>query len=284
MARFEPTRLPTNISRLRGARVLVAEDNATNQRVTQLILESGGHTATIVGNGEAALDALEEGRFDIALFDLSMPVLSGIQALRMYRFTTAKPIPILILSANVTPDVIAECQRAGCAEFIPKPLRAASLLDAVERHLILLEPATPPNPIPSEAKPSLSLVDTPIVDVQVLEDLGRLSPDSTFIERLVAGFRSDADRIAADVATALDARRYEAIKDIAHALKGGSASVGALQLMHCAARLEKTGADVLRQRPTQLVEEMQRTIRETFRVLDQFVEQRRERLHSVYPE
>ena len=50
---------PTKVTKIRGARILVAEDNPTNQRVTQLILESGGHSATIVENGEAALDALE---------------------------------------------------------------------------------------------------------------------------------------------------------------------------------------------------------------------------------
>ena len=91
---------PANVSRLRGASILVAEDNPTNQRVTRLILESGGHSAMIVCNGEEALDALERGRFDLALFDLSMPVLSGIQALKIYRFTAPKAIPVLILSAN----------------------------------------------------------------------------------------------------------------------------------------------------------------------------------------
>jgi len=71
------------VHKLRGARILVAEDNATNQRVAQLILESGGHSVTIVENGEAALDALERGGFDVALFDLSMPVVSGLEALKL---------------------------------------------------------------------------------------------------------------------------------------------------------------------------------------------------------
>jgi two-component system sensor histidine kinase RpfC len=125
----------SKVHRIRGARILVAEDNATNQRVAQLILESGSHIVTIVENGEAALDALEGASFDLALFDLSMPVVSGLQALKLYRFTTSRPIPVLILSANVTTEIIAECENAGAAEFIPKPLRASHLLDAVERHL-----------------------------------------------------------------------------------------------------------------------------------------------------
>src|SRR5208282_4428137 len=112
---------PTKVTKIRGARVLVAEDNPTNQRVTELILESAGHQPTIVDNGEAALDSLERGNFDIALFDLSMPIVSGLEALKLYQFTTPNPIPVLILSANVTTEIVADCQRAGCAEFIPKP-------------------------------------------------------------------------------------------------------------------------------------------------------------------
>ena len=76
-----------------------------------------------------------DSSFDLALFDLSMPVVSGLEALKLYQYTTTKPIPILILSANVTSEIIAECQRAGCAEFIAKPIRATTLLDAIERQL-----------------------------------------------------------------------------------------------------------------------------------------------------
>ncbi|MEP7329751.1 MAG: ATP-binding protein, partial [Betaproteobacteria bacterium] len=144
-----------NVHKLRGARVLVAEDNATNQRVAQLILESGGHTVTIVNNGEGALDALERGGFDIALFDLSMPVVSGLEALKLYRFTNPNPIPVLILSANVTTEAIAECQSAGAAEFIAKPLRASLLLDTIDRHLAADVERAPPPPRRGEDRAAL---------------------------------------------------------------------------------------------------------------------------------
>ena len=117
------------VHKLHGARILVAEDNPTNQRVAQLILESAGHSVTIVENGEAALDALESASFDVALFDLSMPLVSGLEALKLYKFSSAEPVPVLILSANVTPETIAECHRAGAAEFVPKPLRATHLIN-----------------------------------------------------------------------------------------------------------------------------------------------------------
>lgn len=271
---------PTIVSKIRGARILVAEDNPTNQRVTQLILESGGHRCTIVSNGEAALDALEHSSFDLALFDLSMPLVSGLEALKLYRFSTPNPIPVLILSANVTTDVIAECQRAGTAEFIAKPLRAATLLDAIDRNLatrsIEFQSASPAPR--SDERPVLTVVDTPAVDPRVLDDLGRLSPDPTFVERLVRGFRGDAERLVASIVDALAARRYQDVKDAAHALKGGAGSVGATQLVALAIRFENASHETMRLKAAAWTEELKRAADNVLRALDAHVDERRGKL------
>lgn len=268
---------PAKVTKIRGARVLVAEDNPTNQRVTQLILESGGHSATIVDNGEVALDALEHGSFDVALFDLSMPVVSGLEALKLYQYTTAKPIPVLILSANVTTEIIAECQRAGCAEFIPKPIRATTLLDAIERQLAEKAGAlnqSLPRTRPEE-RPALTVIDTPPVDHSVLEDLGRLSSDPTFVERLLRGFHTDTQRLLQTISDALAARRYEDVKDAAHALKGGAGSVGATQLVQLAIRFEKSSYETLRVRAAALMEELTNAANAALAALEQHLEERR---------
>ena len=269
---------PANVTKIRGARILVAEDNATNQRVTQLILESAGHRPTIVNNGEAALDALDQGTFDLALFDLSMPVVSGLEALKMYRFSTAEPIPVLILSANVTTEVIAECQKAGASEFVAKPIRATSLLQSIERHLGVQTPAQPPMISGEDERPQLTVVDTPAVDPRVLEDLGRLSPDPTFVERLVSGFRSDAERLVTTLTEALAARRYEEVKDAAHALKGGAGSVGATQLVALAQRFEGADRGTMRLKAAAWSEELSRATDSVLRTLESHIEERRLKL------
>jgi two-component system sensor histidine kinase RpfC len=264
------------VHKLRGARVLVAEDNSTNQRVAQLILESGGHVVTIVENGDLALDLLDRGGFDIALFDLSMPTVSGLEALKLYRFTAKAPIPILILSANVTPEVIAECQNAGAAEFVPKPLRASYLLEAIERQLATHADAQAayPRPLRTEDRPSLSLIDTPPIDLEVLDELARISTDTTFVERLIRGFRSDTERLVNEIIESLSTRRYEAVKDAAHALKGGAASVGATELTQFAKRIEKANHESLRVRAAVWIEEMQQTANRALTLLDEQIEER----------
>ena len=259
------------VRRIRGARVLVAEDNPTNQRVAQLILESGSHNVTLVENGEQALDALERNSFDLALFDLSMPVVSGLQALKLYRFTAEKPIPILILSANVTTEVIAECEQAGAAEFVPKPLRASLLLDAIERHLASEAFVSAPPPVRNEEKPQLAVVETPILDADVLRDLSALSSDPTFIGRLLTGFKSDTDRLVNEITTALSDRRYDEIRNSAHALKGGAASIGAVQLAQLARKFETATTDSLRVRAAQWIEELLKTSQCSIEMLERYL-------------
>jgi two-component system sensor histidine kinase RpfC len=268
---------PANVTKIRGARILLAEDNTTNQRVAQLILESGGHRVTIVNNGEAALDAIERASFDLALFDLSMPIVSGLEALKLYRFSTPDPIPVLILSANVTTETIAECQRVGAAEFIAKPIRAATLLNAIERHLASRSTdLTIASSIPkSDERPAFTVVDTPAVDPRVLEDLGRLSTDPTFVERLVRGFRSDAERLVRTIIDALSARRYEEVKDAAHALKGGAGSVGATQLVALAQRFENANNDAMRLKAATWSEELSRATDNVLHALEAHIEERR---------
>ncbi len=270
----------TAVLKASRARVLVAEDNPTNQRVTQLILESGGHHVTIVGNGEAALDALEHADYDVALFDLSMPVMSGLEALKLYKFSTPDPIPVLILSANVTTEVIAECQRAGASEFVSKPIRAGVLLDAIDRHAATQgQEIQSPQPRTDE-RPTLTIIDTPAVDPRVLEDLQRLSTDPTFVERLLRGFRTDAERLVREISDALAARRYQEVKDAAHALKGGAGSVGATQLVALSVRFEHADYDTMRLKTVAWTDELARATSNVLAALEAHLQERRPQHHS----
>jgi two-component system sensor histidine kinase RpfC len=231
---------------------------------------------TLVDNGEAALDALERGGFDLALFDLSMPLVSGLEALKLYRFTTPKPIPVLILSANVTTEAILDCERAGAAEFMPKPLRASLLLDAIERHLAAEADRFVPPPERADERPSLTVVETPPLDPNVLQDLVKLSSDATFIERLLRGFKGDTERLVAEIGDALAARRYDVAKDGAHALKGGAASVGAMQLVQVATRIDKATHDQLRLKATPWTEELIDCANRAIVALDEYLAKRRQ--------
>jgi HPt (histidine-containing phosphotransfer) domain-containing protein len=127
----------------------------------------------------------------------------------------------------------------------------------------------------AEERPSLTIIGTPVVDRNVLRDLDRLSNDPTFVERLVRGFRSDSERLVKSMSDALAARRYEEVKETAHALKGGAGSVGATQLVQLAIRFEKASHDLLRHKAATWMEELAHAANTALAALDQHVEDRR---------
>ena len=262
-------------------RCSVAEDNPTNQRVTQLILRERRPYPTIVKNGEEALDALESGSFHIALFDMSMPGVSGLEALKLYQFTAPKPIPVLMLSANVTTEAIARCQAAGAAEYSkasPALGFARSNRAPSGRRRGRLHCSSSPH---RRALP-LAVVDTPVLDQGVLSDLGRISSDPTFVERLIRGFHSDSERLVAEICSALANRKYESAKDAAHALKGGAGSVGASQLTQFSVRLEKATHETLRLKASQWADELVKTAARTYAALEEYLEARRKSQSSSH--
>ncbi|MBK7792692.1 MAG: Hpt domain-containing protein [Betaproteobacteria bacterium] len=94
------------------------------------------------------------------------------------------------------------------------------------------------------------------------------------MDRLVTGFKGDVERIVTEIADAVTSRQFERVKDIAHALKGGAGSVGAIQLMQFAARLEKTSHESLRQKSKLLLDELNKTTKQALVVLEKHTQKR----------
>jgi signal transduction histidine kinase/CheY-like chemotaxis protein len=118
-----------------GARVLVAEDHPTNQKVVELILESVGVTPLIVGNGRLALEALKAERFDVVLMDMQMPELDGLSATRQLRAWESEQgqprTPVVMLTANALDEHIRAGAEAGADGHLSKPIHAQALIEAI---------------------------------------------------------------------------------------------------------------------------------------------------------
>src|SRR5659263_325186 len=138
----------------RKLRVLVAEDNRTNQMVIEKILERAGHDFRIVANGEEFLDVLKEQTFDIALLDLHMPVMGGVEAAKLARFLSpgSPRMPIVALTADATAEARAECEEAGMNACLTKPIDTRKLFDLFEA---LLPAGTPVRRNPEDATPEV---------------------------------------------------------------------------------------------------------------------------------
>ena len=117
--------------------ILLAEDNPVNQRVAMRILQKAGHRVTLASNGREALERLDNGRFDLALMDLQMPEIGGLDTTKEIRRREAashgRRLPIVAMTANAMTGDRELCLEAGMDDYISKPIRAADLLALISQ-------------------------------------------------------------------------------------------------------------------------------------------------------
>jgi len=119
-------------------RVLVAEDNAVNQRLASRLLEKRGHRVTVMVNGRNALEALANQTFDLVLMDLQMPEMDGFEAtaaIREREKDNGGHIPIIALTAHAMKGDMERCLAAGMDGYLSKPIRPQELDDLLEKYL-----------------------------------------------------------------------------------------------------------------------------------------------------
>jgi CheY-like chemotaxis protein len=115
-------------------RILLAEDNAVNQKLAIRVLEKFGHVVSVACDGEQALAALEQSTFDLILMDVQMPKLDGFETTRAIRERergTQLHRPIIAMTAYAMKGDREKCLVAGMDAYVSKPIRADELLEAI---------------------------------------------------------------------------------------------------------------------------------------------------------
>ena len=226
--------------------ILVADDNGTNRKIISKILERGGHRVDLAENGEQALNLLENKRYDLAILDMYMPIMGGLEAAKIYRFTARHEpaIPIVILTANATIEARRECEEAKTDAFLTKPVDAPTLLGTVARLT-----ATRKNvgsaghintPIAPVAKGGVALLNE-----NTLRRLALLGEGGDFMGSVIQGFISEGDQLLEAMRAALLKHEYAAFRELAHTLKGGAGNIGADALFQlCREILQLNHADL----------------------------------------
>jgi CheY-like chemotaxis protein/HPt (histidine-containing phosphotransfer) domain-containing protein len=199
-----------------GQHVLLAEDNAVNQKLVTAVLKKRGHRVTVVENGLLAVQAVRAHRFDCVLMDIQMPVMGGYDATRMIRAHEASmgqaPVPIIALTANAISGDAEKCLAAGMDFYLSKPVDSRRLFEAVERLATAQLPVHEAAPAPAEAGGSGS------VDLAGL--LAQTEGDMELAADLAQMFLSEFDARLEAVLAAAAVRDRVALEGVAHALKG----------------------------------------------------------------
>jgi two-component system, OmpR family, aerobic respiration control sensor histidine kinase ArcB len=218
---------------LGGVRILLAEDNPTNQLVASQMLESLKARVCISADGIEALERFAEGDYDLVIVDIEMPRMSGIEVIRAIRSRgDAKArTPIVALTAYAMPEHRSRIAEAGANGLISKPIvSVAAFGRALKRHLAPAQPASPTHDAP-ELDPAERSIDLAIFDAlcQAIgpEMMGEL------LEKVVSDLRS--------VQATLEAARApldpEAIRSASHILVSVAGAIGATRLQMRARRL-----------------------------------------------
>ena len=134
--------------RLPPLHILLAEDNPVNQVVASRLLEKQGHSVVTVENGREAVTAADTQEFDLALLDLQMPVMDGMEAIGLIRQNEERRgrrhLPVIALTAHAMRGDRERCLAAGMDGYIPKPINRHDLFSAIEAALKTHRLASPP--------------------------------------------------------------------------------------------------------------------------------------------
>jgi len=214
-----------------GLRLLVAEDNEINQLVTTEMLKSAGYQVDVVDNGQAAVAAVQQCRYDAALMDCQMPVLDGLGAARRIRQWEAaqganhRPLPIIALTANAVQGDRQRCIEHGMNDYCTKPIDRQVLLETLARWTAKT----------STVMEEIKIAEAPFAIDELLE---RCQGDRPFAAKILTAFRGrlpkDIERLR-ELAAAED---YDQLGRAAHQLKGCAGNVGATPICESAAVIE----------------------------------------------
>lgn len=248
---------------LNGLRVLVADDNKVNRLVMSKMISRVGGIAILAADGDEALAILSDGKADLALLDVNMPGLNGIETAQLYRFTAPddERVPLLALTADESEDTKAQCLQAGMCAFLVKPVRTAILLEAVNRVLSGRVAAA------AEIIPSSDVEVVVRLDHQALAELESLGGPE-FVNQLVSDFKHDCLESFSSLTVALALQDVERFRFEAHSISSTAGNLGARSLQRMCSPLSRIGENVFSTDGTKLVAQLRQEWERTSLALD----------------
>ena len=215
--------------------ILVAEDNNVNQQVIEGILGNAGHIVRMTNTGSHALDVLSEEMegIDMVILDMNMPEVSGVEVVKTLRFMdTGANIPVIMLTADATPEAKETSLDAGANRFLTKPINAHSLLECIaslSRSIDAIDAANIPVKI-SRPRVDSKIAESDWYDYAVLHELDVLGNDPDFIKSLIESFCKESKQRISNIKSSV-ADDYLEYRENLHALKGSATELGAGKLV-----------------------------------------------------
>jgi CheY-like chemotaxis protein len=233
-----------------AARILIADDNATNILVAVGQLEKLGYKADAVSNGAEVLAALERGGYELVLMDCEMPVMDGFEATRRIRRSSQATIPIVAVTANAMADDRERCRREGMDDFLSKPIDMHRLEELLIRWKLAPDPGSK-NRVTRAAEHTMAPPESAAIFAGDAF-LERLMGDRQLAEIVMNGFLQDFPSLLERLHQHFAEMTPGAVIQ-AHALKGAAATVSANRLSSVARELELAAGELRWERCRELL-------------------------------
>ena len=231
-----------DFDQLRGARVLLVEDNELNQEVAMGLLEVSHMSIDLAENGEVAVRMVGEHDYDLVLMDMQMPVMDGIAATKAIRSNPRfRELPIIAMTANAMDADREICRQAGMNDHVSKPIDPDALLATVTKWIKPGRARTSEPPAQKvEAASSQNLLDLPEIDgVDIKDGLKRVGGNSRLYRDLLIKFAAKHSDAGLQISDALYIGDRSTAERIAHTVKGVAGNIGIKPVQFAAEKLEK---------------------------------------------
>jgi signal transduction histidine kinase/DNA-binding response OmpR family regulator/HPt (histidine-containing phosphotransfer) domain-containing protein len=228
---------------IRGARILLAEDNEINQQVAVELLNIAGFHVTVVNNGKEAVNELvkcdPEFPYDLILMDLQMPIMSGYEATNHIREKLdQKDIPIIALTAHATSTERNKCLQSGMNDYVTKPIDESEFYKSLIRSIKPGERVAP-EPPQNHCDDAFDIqLPKSLPGIDIHAGLKRMAGNRKSYKNSLITFLKKNQDIYSQIMSALDQSDYETAAYISHSIKGVSGNIGANQIFDAAKKLE----------------------------------------------
>jgi signal transduction histidine kinase/DNA-binding response OmpR family regulator len=226
------------LASIKGARILLVEDNDLNQEVGLELLRDAGFNVDLAENGQIALDKIRTIDYNIVLMDIQMPVMDGLKATQEIRKDARfKDLPVVAMTANSLQRDRDRCIAVGMNDHIAKPIEPEDLWKALLKWVSPLH-ATPTNE--NTKSPTTQDIELPfgIEGLDIANGLRRVVGKKPLYLSMLRKFVSGQISVTEAIRKALDENQWGDAERLAHSLKGGSASIGATDLHQLAVKIE----------------------------------------------
>ncbi len=227
------------VKNIRGAKILLVEDNEVNQQVATELLEQAQLLTTIANNGKEAVALANEADFDCILMDLQMPIMDGFAATKILRDNPKfDSLPIIAMTANALLEDQQRCTDAGMNGHIAKPIDPKDMFTTLAKHISPGEREVPNQltHLESSNTSAFKLPDLPGIDLTAA--LARVCGNHESYRKIFLKFAENQANAVTEISTALNNDDHELATRIAHTLKGTAGNIGATALHKKSSDLE----------------------------------------------